>query len=509
MIKKTIYFILFLQPFLLRADIIYLKNGKTLKGKISRQTLTKVELILPDNKIIVIEKNEIQKIRYISPTDQELKEKQRQEELKRIQEEKKRKEEEQKKIEEERQRLEKEKELEELKRLEEEKKRKEEELKQLEEIQKKYEEEQRKLIEEQKKLEIETLPKEIQKYKIQYQFGGGIGTFNLPLNQFYKYYNFFTEYSQNNLKNYIQNIQIQMKSLPDWNWSGNIHGSISLFYKNWEIGFLNTTMYQKPIPKSLSIPNKLYTNLNEPQYQSYSDVSFKQKMYQNSLNKIFLRMETEEYFPYFWYYIFPYFEIGIINRNFQYNAASKSTLLTSKRNTITNEFEFSNLINTENIIKNHLQQNAFSIGIPFRFLMIFSSEFLWEFHYFLYGQSKLNQDIRETNVINNLLSNTLLINSEFIGNFSGNIVSFIWQNTFSSNDSFKKIAYIRFNKVEYKTKFKNIEGKSTLIYPQIEYTFFNEVLLSPFSLLYQKDGFKSIKENSFFFEFGIKLNHSL
>ncbi|GIX42427.1 MAG: hypothetical protein KatS3mg129_2160 [Leptospiraceae bacterium] len=386
MIKKIVCILFFLQPFILFADIIYLKNGKVLYGKITRQTLTKVEIVLPDKKQIILDKNEIKTIRYISELElqkqKELLEKKRkeairkkQEELKRIEEEKKLKEEEQKRLEEERRKLEEQQRLEELKRIEEEKKRKEEELKQLLELQKKQEEEQRKLQEEQKEIEkqLEIQQEEIKKHKLQYQIGGGIGSFNIPLNQFYKYYNFLTDFSQRNLNNYIQDLQIQMKSLPDWNWAGNLHLGFSYFYKDHELGFLTKGIYQKPEPKSIAIPDKslIDTGSNEPQYESYSDNRFNQKKYHNVSSSIFFKFGTEEYINFFWNYIFPYFEIGYFFRNFEYNTRSNSTLITSKRNLFTNDFEFSSLILTESIINNHLKQNAIKIGIPFRFLMSF------------------------------------------------------------------------------------------------------------------------------------------
>jgi hypothetical protein len=494
--KKIIFFILLLQPIILNADIIYLKNGKIFKGTIVRQTLTKVEIQLQNKQFISINKEEIKKIVYIS--DEELRKIQKQKEeeqkkrleaLKKEQEELQRKLEEEKRLQELQQRIEEQKRLEELQKQQEELERQKlEEEKRLQELQQKELEEEKQFIES---------PVEQKKHQFQYELGVGLGSFNIPLNQFYQYYNVFSSYVQNNQSLYNQNLKIQMKSLPTWNWAGNLHAGMSYHDKNLETGFLITGNIQKPNPKFISIPNKkIFDSISQPQYETYSENRYNQKKYLNLSNTIFFKFGTSEYLDFFWNYIFPYIEIGYFNRNLEFVSNSNATLITSIRNSFTDEFEIYNGYITDSSIKNQLTQNALSIGIPFRFLMIFSSEFLLEFHIFLLGKSQLNQKISEynLNLDDSNLSNMIVFKSEFNGTFKGNKISFLWQNKYSSNG----IVYMRISKTEYENTFKELKSYSVLLLPQ---TNFN--LISPI-VLFSNPTLKTIQENSFFLEFGIK-----
>ncbi|GIX42428.1 MAG: hypothetical protein KatS3mg129_2161 [Leptospiraceae bacterium] len=102
-----------------------------------------------------------------------------------------------------------------------------------------------------------------------------------------------------------------------------------------------------------------------------------------------------------------------------------------------------------------------------------------------------------------------MIQSNFKGNFNGNQISFLWQNSFSDSPDYKKIAYLRLSKLEYKTDFDTISGNSILLHPQFQSIFFNKTLLSNYNSLYKKNGLRTIKENSMFFEFGIKIQQNL
>ena len=493
--KKIIFFILLLQPIILNADIIYLKNGNVYRGTIVRQTLTKVEIQLQNKQFISINKEEIKKIVYIS--DEELRKIQKQkeeEQKKRLEALKKEQEELQRKLEEEKRLQELQQRIEEQKRLEELQKQQEELERQKLEEEKRLQELQQKELEEKQVIE---LPVEQKKHQFQYELGIGLGSFNIPLNQFYQYYNVFSSYVQNNQSLYNQNLKIQMKSLPTWNWAGNLHAGMSYDYKNLETGFLITGNIQKPNPKFISIPNKkIFDSISQPQYETYSENQYNQKKYLNLSNTIFFKFGTSEYLDFFWNYIFPYIEIGYFNRNLEFVSNSNATLITSIRNSFTDEFEIYNGYITDSSIKNQLTQNALSIGIPFRFLMIFSSEFLLEFHIFLLGKSKLNQKISEynLNLDDSNLSNMIVFKSEFNGTFKGNKISFLWQNKYSSNG----IVYMRISKTEYETTFKELKSYSVLLLPQ---TNFN--LISPI-VLFSNPTLKTIQENSFFLEFGIK-----
>lgn len=111
--------IIFLLSWNLFADTIYLKDGKVIEGKIINQTRTNIQIQLEDQKIITLNKERIERILF-GPTQNEIEEQKRQEELKRKQQE-------------EQKRLEQQKREEEIKR-------KQEEIKQQEALRKKLEE---------------------------------------------------------------------------------------------------------------------------------------------------------------------------------------------------------------------------------------------------------------------------------------------------------------------------------------------------------------------------------
>jgi len=88
--------IIFLLSWNLFADTIYLKDGKVIEGKIINQTRTNIQIQLEDQKIITLNKERIERI-FFGPTQNEIEEQKRQEELKRKQEELKRKQQEEQK----------------------------------------------------------------------------------------------------------------------------------------------------------------------------------------------------------------------------------------------------------------------------------------------------------------------------------------------------------------------------------------------------------------------------
>jgi len=80
-----------------------------------------------------------------------------------------------------------------------------------------------------------------------------------------------------------------MKSLPTWNWAGNLHAGMSYHDKNLETGFLITGNIQKPNPKFISIPNKkIFDLISQPQYETHSENQYNQKTY---LIQSFLNLE--------------------------------------------------------------------------------------------------------------------------------------------------------------------------------------------------------------------------
>jgi multidrug efflux pump subunit AcrA (membrane-fusion protein) len=91
--------IIFLLSWNLFADIIYLKDGNVIEGKIINQTRTNIQIQLEDQKIITLNKERIERI-FFGPTQNEIEEQKRQEELKRKQQEEQKRLEQQKREEE-------------------------------------------------------------------------------------------------------------------------------------------------------------------------------------------------------------------------------------------------------------------------------------------------------------------------------------------------------------------------------------------------------------------------
>jgi len=91
--------IIFLLSWNLFSDTIYLKDGKVIEGKIINQTRTNIQIQLEDQKIITLDKERIERI-FFGPTQNEIEEQKRQEELKRKQQEEQKRLEQQKREEE-------------------------------------------------------------------------------------------------------------------------------------------------------------------------------------------------------------------------------------------------------------------------------------------------------------------------------------------------------------------------------------------------------------------------
>ncbi|MFN3604873.1 MAG: hypothetical protein ACK4UJ_09205 [Leptonema sp. (in: bacteria)] len=509
--KNKIFIILFLiEAKLLFSDVIYLNDGRIIQGKIVRQTITKVEILLQDKQTQIIEKNRIKRIVYISDEDLKKQEENRkkllqleekrkkEEEIRKLEEEQKKQEEERKKLEEERKRLEEEKKIEELKKLEEEKAKKEEEIRKLEEEKKKQEIE---FIEIQKKIAQE---ESVSNFKIQPKFGIGIGSDSTSIKKYFEYYNFYTSFLQSQSSFYVQNFQLQMKSSPFWNWSGSLNMGIATIYKNLELGIFFDFYYQNPSPKFLSIINKSLIQ-NQQYFDFYSQLQYRTKDYKNLITNYLFKIGTEEYFSFFWNYIFPYLEIGYFQRNFRYEAKlSSNKVVTSINNSITNVFI------TDFVLENQLESKAIKLGIPFRFLMIFDSEFLFNFDLYRFGVTRITQGSNELNTVQAQLTNFLHINSELQGNFSGNTIKFTWQNKFNSNSMGGQFAYMSLYKTEWITKVNTINFLNLLISKNINIFYFNEIFLMPYSILYKNgSAFKSLKESQTFLEFGIKIQYVL
>lgn len=138
------YFLAILFTTSLLADTIQLKNGNIIEGKILNQTRTKIQIQTEEGKVLLIDKSEVQRIKY-GPTRKELEQKQeeqrRQEELRRKQEEERKKQEEEQRRQEELKRKQ-----EEERKKQEEKQRRQEELKRKQEEERKKQEEERKNI---------------------------------------------------------------------------------------------------------------------------------------------------------------------------------------------------------------------------------------------------------------------------------------------------------------------------------------------------------------------------
>jgi sRNA-binding regulator protein Hfq len=88
-LSKKIFFLFFIVSFSqLFADIVYLKNGKKIEGKIVNQSRTQIQIDV-NGKLELIDKQNINKIEF-----ENLEERKKQEELKRQQEEERKKQEE-------------------------------------------------------------------------------------------------------------------------------------------------------------------------------------------------------------------------------------------------------------------------------------------------------------------------------------------------------------------------------------------------------------------------------
>jgi flagellar biosynthesis GTPase FlhF len=130
-LSKKIFFLFFIVSFSqLFADIVYLKNGKKIEGKIVNQSKTQIQIDV-NGKLELIDKQNINKIEF-----ENLDERKKQEELKRQQEEERKKQEELKRQQEEERKKQEElkRQQEELKRQQEEERKKQEELKRKQEI---------------------------------------------------------------------------------------------------------------------------------------------------------------------------------------------------------------------------------------------------------------------------------------------------------------------------------------------------------------------------------------
>ncbi len=497
------------------SEIIILKDGKILKGRISRQTITKVEIILNDQTIQVIEKNQISKIIYITE-EQFKKQEEERNKLLNIQQEKKKKEEELRKLEEElkkqleeRQRLEEEKrKLEELKRIEElqklqeEEKIKEEELKKLEEERQRQEEEKQEL---EKQETIVT--KEISSdFSLEPKFGIAIGSENTAIKKYFDFYNFHTDLLKNQ-SSYIQNHQLQMKSPPLWNWGGGTTFGLSIHSKNWKYGFLVNYYYQVVNPKLLSILNRNLVQ-NQPYVDLYSEIRYNFIGYKNLYTNYFVQIKTEEFFPFFWHYIFPYFELGYYQRFFDYDARLSSTNVVSSYIIATSIIK--NIFITNLVFNNHLQSNAIKVEIPFRFLMIFDSEFLFAFDLYTFGKNQIRQISKENNLVQDRLTFFLRSDFKMSGKFYGQTIKFIWQNTFYKSPKTTQTFYMSLYRSEWKNTIEKKEIFDYLTSQTLDVYYFNELYLIPYQILYKsKDRYNSLKESQMFLEFGLKMNYNL
>lgn len=205
--------LLFIFNLSLYGDIITLKNGKKLEGKIINQTRERVQIQLENGNTIILDKSEIQKIQF-GPTDKEI-EKKRQEELRKLEEEKRRQEE--------------------IRQLEEEKKRKEE--------LKKLEEKKRKEIEKQKIKEPLLKRKELI-----INYGIGLSNTHLPLEKIESnfsqgiYWGSLFLGSTYTLK-YVSGIKKN---------TANSHLEFIYNVNDWSFGFSTTFFNLNPLVKNLS-----------------------------------------------------------------------------------------------------------------------------------------------------------------------------------------------------------------------------------------------------------------
>lgn len=494
------------------SEIIILKDGKTIKGRISRQTITKVEIILSDQKTQILEKNQISKIIYI--TEEELKKqeeerkkllniqqekKKKEEELRRLEEELKRQQEERQRFEEEKRKLEEEQRVQELQRLEEEERKRQEELIRLEEQRKKQEEE-KKALEQQ---EIATSKEISSGFSLEPKLGFAVGSENTEIKKYFDFYNFHTDLLQNQ-SSYVQNHQLQMKSPPLWNWGGGSTFGLSIHSKNWRYGILTNFYYQQVNPKLLSIINQKLVQ-NQPYFDIYSENRYNFLKYKNLYMNYFIQLKTEELFSFFWYYILPYLEFGYYQRDFEYNARLSSTKVVS-----TNTTQIANTFITNLALNNQLQSNAVTIGIPFRFLMIFDSEFLFVLDLYLFGKNQLRQITNESNFLQDQLANFLRTDSKMTGKFYGQTIKFIWQNTFYQSSRITQIFYMSLYKSEWRNTIEKKDILNYLFTQNLNFYYINEFFLLPYQLLYKNhDSYNSLKETQLFLEFGLKIKYNL
>ncbi|MCS7205592.1 MAG: hypothetical protein NZ853_07835 [Leptospiraceae bacterium] len=490
-VNFLIFSLILLFPLSLFGDVIYLRDGRVIKGQISRQTINQVEIITQDNRVLVIQKRDIQKILYVS-----------EEELRRIEEKKRQEREKAEKL---KRQLEELKRKEEQRRIEEEQRRKEE-LEKLEQEREKAIQEIQKIEEEIQKPETEVIEELQKKSRHISVFGGlGLGTSNIPLNQVYNYINYFKSYLTIT-GNYDPNALIVMRELPNWNWSGDGFFGLRYRYQFIEFDFFLKTFYQNVNPKLYAIPNRNLLNVNL--YELLSETRYQQKQYQNLFSNFSFRYYTFDLFSLFWNYIFPYFEVGYVSREFTYSTALNYDLVAAELITL-NNFSVSRLVSTNQQNNQKLRNQGIYLTVPFRFLKIFTSDFLFEFHYVFSGNSNMKQSVIERNINNLQVKDTLLLNSNYTGSYRGSFVSFVWQNEIPSKSDNKRYVFFRISKLEYLSKFKNINAVSLIIRDKFSVSFINEILLIPYNLLDRNLDIRDIKESYTIAELGFTYQYNL
>ena len=253
--------ILILLTVRLFADTIILKDGRVLQGKIINQTQTRVEIQTEDGRRIVLNKEEIRRIQF-GPTNKEIEERKRQEELRKKQEEEKR--------------------LEELKRKEEERR--------LEELKK---QEQRRKQQEQTKV-----PKKPIIERNYLEIGYGIGpSYSIP--SFIKVHNIFL---------FANNIGGNLVGPPNGspiyrieenNFQKNhinSHLYINYFYNNWSFGLdITTILFNELIESNRYTISQGNLNLSlvqmnfekDPEY-SYSYLWIKYDWYRTNYRNLYI-----------------------------------------------------------------------------------------------------------------------------------------------------------------------------------------------------------------------------
>lgn len=475
--KFILPILFFLSPLYLYADIVYLRDGKILQGKIIRQTLTRLELKTKDGNIITIDKSEVRKISYISD-----------EEIDRLRQRKPATKKENilpKKPEEPSEPVQ----------------------TQIVTSPVETQEEQAFLLPELPKIE-EFLETKKKTSHIHVQTSFGTGNYSFPLNQFYHYLYYYSSLlSQFNI--YQPFSSTYLKELPVWIWSGNLSIGLSYHYQNFTFQLKTNFLFQNLDPDFHTENNRNYTFFQN-NMQINRSRRYTQNRYRNQFNYFVFTFDTEDTFPLFWNYIFPYFSIGYLIRDLQFESklTTTNTIIRVQPSGTSFTYEVPDILITENRNKQNLVNTGLLFTFPFRFLRVYDSQFLFEFSVLMFGASRLQQNFTEQNRYASRLHHAVQGNIRYNGSFSGRIISFLWKNEIPLPQG-RRVIYFKASREEFETVFRKVRGQTAGFSDRLFVFPVTESILSLFDITNRDKNAKNIKESYMSVELGLQYGFPL